>query len=77
MVLEQALRPVAVGIIEAVPLALLAASWLQSLLFGVKPQDPGTMTVACLVLVIAAAIAAYLPARRATRVDPMVVLRYE
>ena len=77
MVLEQALRPVAVGILVAVPLALLATSWLRSLLFGVKPQDPGTMIVACLVLIIAAALAAYLPARRATRVDPMVALRYE
>jgi ABC-type antimicrobial peptide transport system permease subunit len=76
-VLEQALRPVAVGILVAVPLALLATSWLRSLLFGVKPQDPGTMIVACLVLIIAAALAAYLPARRATRVDPMVALRYE
>ena len=77
MVLEQALRPVAVGIIVAVPLALLATSWLRSLLFGVKPQDPGTMIVACLVLIIAAALAAYLPARRATRVDPITALRHE
>jgi predicted permease len=77
MVLQQALRPVAVGIAVAVPFALLATSWLRSLLFGVKPQDPRTVIVACLVLIIAAALAAYLPARRATCVDPMVALRYE
>jgi predicted permease len=76
-VLAQALRPVAVGIVVAVPCALLAASWLRSMLFGVNPEDPRTMIVACLVLIIAAALAAYLPARRAMRVDPMVALRYE
>ncbi len=77
MMLREALRPVAVGIALAVPLALGAASWLRSLLFGVSPQDPQTIAVACLALITAAALAAYLPARRAMRVDPMVALRYE
>jgi putative ABC transport system permease protein len=77
MMLRQALRPVAVGIAVAVPLALGAASWLRSLLFGVSPQDPQTIAVACLALVTAAVLAAYLPARRAANLDPTVALRYE
>jgi putative ABC transport system permease protein len=77
MVLGQALRPVAAGVVVAVPLALLAASWLRSLLFGVSPQDPQTITVACLALIIAAVLAAYLPARRAANLDPLNALRYE
>jgi putative ABC transport system permease protein len=77
MVLRQALRPVAAGVAAAVPLALGAASWLRSLLFGVSPQDPTTITVACLALTMAAMLAAYLPARRAANLDPLNALRYE
>ena len=77
MVLRQALRPVAAGVAAAVPLALGAASWLRSLLFGVSPQDPTTITVACLTLITAAMLAAYLPARRAANLDPLNALRYE
>jgi len=77
MVLHQALRPVAAGVAAAVPLALLASSWLRSLVFGVNPPDPKTIAVACFILVIAAALAAYLPARRAAHLDPLNALRYE
>jgi putative ABC transport system permease protein len=77
MVLRQALRPVAAGVAAAVPLALGAASWLRSLLFGVSPQDPATITVACLALMTAAVLAAYLPARRAANLDPLNALRHE
>ena len=77
MVLQQALRPVAAGIAVAVPLALGAASWLRSLLFGVSAQDPMTIAAACLALIAAALLAAYLPARRAANLDPLGALRYE
>jgi predicted permease len=77
MMLRQALRPVAAGVAMAVPLALGAASWLRSLLFGVSPQDPRTIAVACLALITAAVLAAYLPARRAANLDPLNALRYE
>jgi putative ABC transport system permease protein len=77
MVLRQAMRPVAAGVAAAVPLAFLCGSWLRSLVFGVSPQDPRTIAVACFLLVIAAALAAYLPARRAARLDPLDALRYQ
>jgi len=77
MVLRQALRPVVIAVASAVPLALLAGSWLRSLLFGVSPRDPITIGVACLALMTAAVLAAYLPARRAANLDPLTALRHE
>jgi predicted permease len=77
MMLRQALRPVVVGVALAVPLALVSASWLRSLLFGITPQDPLAISVACLALMTAAVLAAYLPARRAANLDPLNALRYE
>jgi ABC-type lipoprotein release transport system permease subunit len=57
--------------------AFATTRFISSLLFGIEPNDPATVTFAAIVLICAAALAAYLPARRATRIDPLHALRCE
>jgi predicted permease len=77
MVLGEAWLIVAGAFIVGVPLALGTGQALRAFLFGVEPRDMVTLTGACAVLALAATLAAYVPARRAAAVDPMVALRYE
>jgi ABC-type lipoprotein release transport system permease subunit len=58
-------------------LTYAAARWIASQLYGISPQDPITMTLAAALLLIVALSAVYLPARRASRTDPMAALRQE
>jgi ABC-type antimicrobial peptide transport system permease subunit len=76
-VLRESLLLVAIGAGCGIPIALGAQRLIAGLLFGLKPADPVTFLSATAVLALVALFAAYLPARRASRVDPMVALRYE
>jgi putative ABC transport system permease protein len=73
----QGLMTAATGIVVGVAGALGLSSWLRQILFGVEPTDPATLAVVATILLIVALIACYVPARRATRVDPLVALRAE
>jgi predicted permease len=75
--LALAMIGVAIGVPSALAAARLASSQISGLLFGLKASDPLTMAAAAVLLALVAAIAGYLPARRASRVDPMVALRNE
>jgi ABC-type lipoprotein release transport system permease subunit len=59
------------------PAAWAASRWVESMLFGLEPADSATIGAAMLLLITASLLAAYLPARRASRVDPLVTLRHE
>jgi predicted permease len=74
-----ALLGVVIGLIGAYVLTKYLESWvsLSKMLFGVKVSDPLTYAVIAVLLTIVALIACYIPARRATKVDPLVALRYE
>jgi len=77
MIVGEALRYVLAGVIVEVALALAASRMLGSFLFGVNGFDPMTYVVLTLVRGLAGIVAAYIPARRPTSVDPMLALRYE
>jgi ABC-type lipoprotein release transport system permease subunit len=65
------------GLLMGLAAALLLTRWLSSMLFQVTPRDPVTFGGVALILITVALLACYIPARRATRVDPIVALRYE
>lgn len=75
LVVAQVLRLVALGLVLGVPAALVASRVLRGLLFGVSPTDPVVYVGLVAAVAVVAVVAGYLPARRATRVDPVVALR--
>jgi predicted permease len=77
MVLRQTLVLIVIGIAIAVPVALAASRLIASQLYGLKPTDPLTISAAAMVIGAVGLLAGYLPALRASHVDPMVALRYE
>jgi putative ABC transport system permease protein len=77
LVVRQGLAPVALGVAVGLASALLATRLMRSLLYGVSATDPLTFAAVALFLALVALVAIWLPARRATRVSPLVALRYE
>jgi ABC-type antimicrobial peptide transport system permease subunit len=77
MVMREAITLVAAGVVVGALAAFGAAKWASTLLFGLRPGDPVTMITAILALCLVAALASYVPAWRASRLEPTVALREE
>jgi len=77
MVLREVLALAGVGLAIGLSAALLTSKFVASFLYGMKPNDPLALTLAVAILLGAALLAGYVPARKASRIDPMVALRHE
>ena len=77
MVLRQGLGVVGIGLALGLVIALAGTRLMSGLIVGIKPSDPLTFTVVVLLLTGIALFACWIPARRATRIDPLVALRHE
>ena len=77
MVLRDAATLLAIGIALGTSAALASSSVLESMLYGTGSRNPAVLIQVCIAVALAGLLAAYIPAFRATRVDPMVALRYE
>ena len=77
VVLRETLLLALAGVVAGLALALAASKLVESLLFGVKPTDPLVIGLSIVAMTTVALLAGYLPARRATRIDPLQALRYE
>jgi predicted permease len=77
LVLRETLALAAIGIVAGTAVAATASRLVSTFLYNLRPTDPLTLGGAAFLMLAAAALAGYLPARRATKVDPLVALRYE
>ncbi len=77
LIFREAFLLVLVGVVVGLPFVFLTARFASTLLFGLTANDPVSLGVAALLMFVVALVAAYLPARRATKVDPLEALRYE
>jgi ABC-type antimicrobial peptide transport system permease subunit len=77
LVMRESMILVVIGVVAGLSIALASSRFVATLLFGLPPTDIMTMGLAMTVMVAVSALAGYLPARRASRVDPMVALHYE
>jgi predicted permease len=77
LVMRESMVLVVIGVLAGLAIAIAASRLVTTLLYGLPPRDPLTIAAAVLVMALVSAFAGYLPARRASRVDPMVALHYE
>jgi ABC-type antimicrobial peptide transport system permease subunit len=77
MVMRETMQVVMIGVVIGLGTAIATTRLISTMLFGLAPTDPGTILLAVLVMISVAAFAGYVPARRASKVDPMIALRYE
>lgn len=77
LVVGQGIGLAMIGVGIGIAAALGTTRFLQSMLYGIRPNDPLTLVTSGVLLIIVGLFACYIPARRATKVDPMVALRYE
>jgi predicted permease len=76
-ILFQAMLLATIGVAVAMPVTLALSRAMRSVVYGIKPHDPLTMIIAAMLMIAVAALAAWIPARRAAKIDPMEALRYE
>jgi predicted permease len=76
-IIRGALKLTMIGVILGLPVTLLVVRLLRSVVYGVKPQDPLTLLGAAIVMIVVGLLAAWIPAYRAAKIDPMEALRYE
>ncbi len=77
MILRDVLILTAVGLLVGVPLALAGSSYVRSLLYGIEPTDPVALAIGVAALIVCGLAAGLIPARRASRIDPMIAVRHE
>ena len=77
MILRDVLMVAGIGLAISVPAVLATSKFVKAFLFATKPNDPETLLIAVAILVCAAVVAGYMPARRASRIDPVAALRHE
>ncbi|MFL6350896.1 MAG: FtsX-like permease family protein, partial [Bryobacteraceae bacterium] len=77
MVVREVLVLTTLGLAVGMSIALATSKFVESLLYGMKPNDPLALTLALITLLSAALLAGYMPARKASRIDPMAALRHE
>ena len=77
MVMRESMLVVFIGVVIGLSAALATTRLVAAMLFGLAPTDPLTISFAVLLMLVVAALAGYIPARRASKIDPMIALRYE